>query len=226
MTDGTPILVLLAEERPLFRSALRASLEAGGDIVVVAEAGSTQQATADIRRAVPDVAVVAANLPPTGGIGVSSSVKASDVSTRILIVSEEPDEETLVAAVEAGADGYIDWGHGEDAVRSAVRRLHRGEACIPPGMLGVLLRSLIRRRREDDLALDRFSKLTRREREVLALMVEGMDNPGIARALVVSPNTARTHVQNVLTKLRVHSRLEAAALAMEHQLITRFMEAT
>lgn len=226
MPETPPITVLLAEERTLFRSALRASLEAEGDIVVVAEAGSSHQAATEIRRSLPDVAVIAADLPPAGGIGVSSSVKMADVGSRILIVSERPDEETLVAAVKAGADGYIDWSHGEAAVLSAVRRLHKGEACIPPGMLGVLLRSLIRRNREDDSALDRFSKLSRREREVLALMVEGMDNPAIARALVVSPNTARTHVQNVLSKLNVHSRFEAAALAMQHNLITRFMEAT
>lgn len=226
MREAPLITVLLAEERPLFRSALRASLEADDDIVVVAEAASSHQATDDIRRSLPDVAVVAAHLPLAGGIGVSTSVKMANVSTRILIVSERPEDETLVAAVEAGADGYIDWSHGEAAVRSAVRRLHQGEACIPPGMLGVLLRSLIRRRREDDSALDRFSRLSRREREVLALMVEGLDNPGIAQALVVSPNTARTHVQNVLGKLGVHSRLEAVALAMQHHLITRFMEVT
>lgn len=226
MSGASPITVLLAEERPLFRSALRASLEADHDIVVVAEVASSHKATEEICRSLPDVAVVAADLPPAGGIAVSSSVKMADVSSRILVMSERPDEQTLVAAIEAGADGYIDWGHGEAAVLSAVRRLHTGEACIPPGMLGVLLRSLIRRRREDDSALDRFSRLSRREREVLALIVEGLDNPGIARALVVSPNTARTHVQNVLAKLSVHSRLEAATLAMQHQLITRFMEVT
>ena len=226
MREARPITVMLAEERPLFRSALRASLEADDDIMVVAEAASSRSAADEISRSVPDVAVVAADLPPSGGISVSSSVKMVDVSSRILIVSERPDEEVLVAAVEAGADGYIDWSHGEAAMRSAVRRLHKGEACIPPGMLGVLLRSLIRRRREDDSALERFSRLSPREREVLALMVEGLDNPEIARALVVSPNTARTHVQNVLSKLSVHSRLEAAALAMQHQLLTRFMEVT
>ena len=86
-------------------------------------------------------------------------------------------------------------------------------------MLGALLQRLIHRRRERDEALKRMAKLTRREREVLALLAQGADNDGIAQHLVISPETARTHIQNVLGKLDVHSRLEAAAFVTQNGIL-------
>jgi two-component system nitrate/nitrite response regulator NarL len=86
-------------------------------------------------------------------------------------------------------------------------------------MLGSLLSRLIRRRREQDEALQRISRLTKREKEVLAFLAEGRDNDGIAQALVISPETARTHIQNVLGKLGVHSRLEAAAFVIQNGIL-------
>lgn len=216
-----PIGVLVAESHTLFRAALKAGLEAEGDVEVVAEAGDRQEAETAVRRLVPDVAVLDATLPGDG-IGACASIKADDLATKVLILSEAPDEGVLLAAVEAGADGYIDRESSLSELVAAVRRLHSGEACIPPGMLGVLLRRLIERRRGEDSAVDRFSRLSRREKEVFALMVQGLDNRAIAAALVVSPHTVRTHAQNVLEKLKVHSRLEAATLAMEYNLIDRF----
>jgi len=101
----------------------------------------------------------------------------------------------------------------------ASRAIDRGETVVPPRMLGPLLTRLIHRRSERDDAMRRVSLLTRREREVLALLAEGADNGGIAAALVISPETARTHIQNVLNKLGVHSRLEAAAFVRETRVL-------
>jgi DNA-binding NarL/FixJ family response regulator len=89
-------------------------------------------------------------------------------------------------------------------------------------MLGSLLRDLIQRRRHEDEAVELFSRLSKREKGVLALLAEGLDNDAIARELVISPHTARTHVQNVLRKLDVHSRMEAARLALDYNLVERF----
>ena len=89
-------------------------------------------------------------------------------------------------------------------------------------MLGELLHTLIRRRREDDAALARFNRLSRREQEVLGLMVDGLDHQQIAAELIMSPHTARTHIQKVLEKLGVHSRLEAARFALDNNLLERF----
>lgn len=225
--SGTPLpRVLLADDRPLVRAALRAGLEAEHGVVIVAEASSTAEAAFESRRFRPDVAVVDWHLPPDGGVAGCAMLKTGDVPMKVLVVSEAADEDCLLATIEAGADGYADWSGGLAGLAMDVRRLHAGEACIPPGMLAVLLRRLIQRGREADDAVDRFSRLSRREREILALMVEGLDNQAIARALVISPHTARTHVQNVLSKLDVHSRVEAAAIAMEYGLIERFMGAS
>ena len=218
--------VLLADDRPLVRAALRAGLEAEHGVVIVAEASSTAEAAFEARRFRPDVTVLDWHLPPDGGVAGCAMLKSGDVPTKVLVVSQAADEDSLLATIEAGADGYADWSGGLAGLAMDVRRLHAGEACIPPGMLAVLLRRLIQRGREADEAVDRFSRLSRREREILALMVEGLDNQAIARALVISPHTARTHVQNVLSKLDVHSRVEAAAVAMEYGLIERFMGAS
>lgn len=218
--------VLVADARPLVRAALRVALDAEDGVVVVAEAADTEEAVAEAHRVRPDVVLLDAHLPPGGGVEACARIKSAELVTRVLVVSEHPDEERLLAAVEAGGDGYSEWSGGIAGLTADIRRLHAGEASIPPGMLGLLLRRLIQRGREADQAVDRFSRLSRREREILALMVEGMDNHAIARVLVISPHTARTHAQNVLSKLGVHSRVEAAAVAVEFGLIERFMGAS
>src|SRR5919106_687622 len=131
-----------------------------------------------------------------------------------VVLESESDVEVVAEArdgLEAGASGYLTKESPLAELIDAARAIHRGETLIPRRMLGALLARLIRRRREQDEALRRMSKLTRREKEVLALLAGGGDNDAIAQALVISPQTARTHIQNVLGKLGVHSRLEAAA---------------
>ena len=108
---------------------------------------------------------------------------------------------------------------GTPSMNAGAPWMNDGETIVPGRMLGPLLQRLIRRRREQRDALDRMSRLTRREREVLGLLAEGADNDTIAERLVISPETARTHVQNVLVKLEVHSRVEAAAFVMRHDML-------
>lgn len=222
MSERAPIRILLAEGHALFRAALQAGLEAEDGIEVVSAVGRDEQAVQEAERVAPDVALIDAALPATGGVKVAAAIKASDLRTAVLIVSEIADPGTLFSAVEAGADGYLDRSGTLSDLVAAIRRVHSGHACIPPELLGALLRRLILRRRDEDLAVERFGRLSRREREVAALLVKGLDNRAIAEALVVSPHTARTHIQSVLEKLEVHSRLEAATFAMEHNLIERF----
>jgi DNA-binding NarL/FixJ family response regulator len=100
-----------------------------------------------------------------------------------------------------------------------IRAAIRGEACVPRRLLGGVLAELIARRRRDDAVQQKYERLSRREREVLSLLAEGSDHMHIARLLVISPQTARTHIQNILEKLEVHSRVEAAGLALEHNLV-------
>jgi DNA-binding NarL/FixJ family response regulator len=125
-------------------------------------------------------------------------------------------------ALEAGADGFLPATAPLAELESALQRVVRGETYIPPGMLGGLLRELIDRRRQDDAVLRRFTRLSRREREVLGLISQGESLSEMASVLFVSHHTIRTHVQNVLEKLEVHSRVEAASLVAEYELLGRF----
>jgi two-component system nitrate/nitrite response regulator NarL len=217
MADGT-VQVMLADGHSLFREAMRVVLDSQEDICVVAEAADGVQALAAARHSLPNVALVNLDLPNSDGFHTTASVVDAVPSCRILVLSDHEDEDLLVMALEAGASGFITKASPIGELIAATRRVHAGEAVVPPQMLGGLLGRLIARRRERDQALRLVARLTPREREVLALLALGADNAGIAQPLVISPETARTHVQNVLGKLGVHSRLEAAAFVTQNGL--------
>ncbi|HYY44071.1 MAG TPA: response regulator transcription factor, partial [Actinomycetota bacterium] len=132
-----------------------------------------------------------------------------------VLAERSDDDDALMEAVDAGADGFITKGRSMEELVEAMRRAWKGEVVIPPDMLGGLLARLTRRNKKQEEALEKVARLTPREREVLALLLEGADNEAIARELVISPETARTHVQNLMSKLGAHSRLEAVAFAMQ-----------
>ncbi len=206
-----PVRILLADQHALFREAIRAIIEAEPDLRVVGEAGSGFQTVEMAVRAEPDVAVLHAELQACDSIQAIGLLQARLPRCRVLILASEQQEGILAAAVEAGASGFLTKGSPVMELLGAIRAVSRGETVIPPEMLGGLLSRLISRRREQDIAEERLSRLTNRERQVLALLADGADNDVIARTLVISPQTARTHIQNILSKLDVHSRLEASA---------------
>jgi two-component system NarL family response regulator len=210
------IRVLLADSHSLFRDAVRLVLSNGTDLAVVAEARDGLQAVAEAERSRPDIALVEANLPNCDGIRTTSMIRERVPSCRILVLSGEEDQQILFHALEAGASGYLTKEYPLADLIEAARALHRGETLVPARMLGPLLATLFHRRSEQNEALRRVSKLTRREQEVLALVAEGADNDDVAQALVISPQTVRTHIQNVLAKLGVHSRLEAVAFVLKN----------
>jgi DNA-binding NarL/FixJ family response regulator len=218
--DQPLVKVLLADDQSLFREAVRVVLETQADIRVVAETRDPLQAVHDAERTRPDVALIAVVAQNCAGIRASRLISERLPECRVIAVAPQEDQTTLTEALEAGASGYISKESPLSHLIYAVRAAHRGETLIPPKMLGPLLGQLIRRRREQQQALHRVSRLTPREREVLALLSEGGDNDTIAAALVISPETARTHVQNVLGKLGVHSRLEAAAFVMQNDILS------
>ena len=219
MNDGAKLRVLLADEQSLFREAVRVVLSAEDDFEVVAEARDGIQAVSEAVRTHPDVAMLDAGLPNCDGIRATQMIVERVPHCRVIVFSGEEDERILLEAMEAGASGYLSKEAPLADLMSAARAVHRGEALVPPRMLGALLQRVIHRRRERDEALKRMTNLTRREREVLALLALGADNDLIAQRLVISPETARTHVQNVLGKLGVHSRLEAAAFVTQNGIL-------
>jgi DNA-binding NarL/FixJ family response regulator len=167
----------------------------------------------------PDVLVLDGNLPNGDGLEMTTALKKRLPATRILFVAEESDDELLDASLLAGADGYLTKDGTLDDFVEGIRTLARGEQFIPPTMLGGVIERMVRRHAEREEALRLTARLTRREREVLALIARGFNYDAIAQALVISPETARTHIQNVLGKLGVHSRLEAAAFVIQNGIL-------
>lgn len=210
--NAVPTRILLADGHSLFREAVRVVLEGEGDLRVVAEAGDGVEAVAAAERIRPDLALLDAGLERCDGIRATRTLRERVPGCEVVVVSGTEDPELLERALEAGARGFVSKASPLSELLEVVRGVRRGEVQIPRRMLGDLLSRLMRRRREQDEVLRRVSRLTRREREVLRLIAAGSGTEAIAHALVISPQTARTHIQNILAKLQVHSRLEAAAL--------------
>jgi DNA-binding NarL/FixJ family response regulator len=224
VSSNGAVRIVLAEGHSLFREAVRAVFESEADLEVVAEASSGLEAVEESDRTKPDVAFLDAALPNCDGVKAAALIKQRVPDCKVMILSDTEDQAVLVEAIEAGASGYLTKQCPLADLIEAVRAVDRGETLIPPRMLGTLLARLIRNRRDQEEALRCASGLTRREREVLALLAQGADNQAIAQRLVISPQTARTHIQNILGKLGVHSRLEAAAFVIQNEILDDLVE--
>lgn len=212
--------VVLADRHRLFRSALRATLEANTALRVVAEASDVTSALRHVQRWQPHLLLLDADLgAPTGLRETLGRIHLAAPETAVLVIDDSPDLAVLMAILEAGALGYATRADPLEDFMRATTAVLGGEASVPPRLLGGLLRNLIDRRRALSEAQRRFARLSPREQEVLRLLADGLDQGEIARELVISPQTARTHIQRVLSKLEVHSRMDAARLAHENGLV-------
>jgi len=178
--EHSKVRILLADEQPLFRDDVKLVLESQPDLKVVAEAQHGLQAVSAAEQHSPDVALIGASLPNCDGIRATYLIRERAPTCRVVILTEEEEEDTLLAAVEAGASGYLTKESPLAELIAAAHTVHRGETVVPSRMLGGLLGRLILRRREKEQALRRAARLSRREREVLALLAEGGDNGSIA----------------------------------------------
>jgi DNA-binding NarL/FixJ family response regulator len=219
LPDVEKLRVLLADEHGIFRSAVRAALDREPDLEVVAEAGDGPDAIDAVRRSQPDVAVLSATLATFSGVRTSCMIRDRHPDCRTIVLADVQDQRQLTDGLGCGASGYLTKDASIEELVEAVRAVARGETLIPPVMLGPLLSDLMDQRNLREQALLMLGDLSRREREVLALVAKGTKTAAIAGMLVISPETARTHIQNVLTKLGVHSRLEAAAFVIENGLL-------
>jgi DNA-binding NarL/FixJ family response regulator len=219
LTSVEKLHVLLADEHGIFRSAVKAAFEREPDLEVVAEASEGPGAVAAVDRTRPDVAVVSATLATYSGVRTSCMIRDRHPECKTIVLADAQDQRQLADGLGCGASGYLTKDASIDELVAAVRAVARGETLIPPGMLGPLLSELMDQRQLHERALLMLGELSRRERQVLALVAKGTKTAAIADALVISPETARTHIQNLLTKLGMHSRLEAAAFVIENGLL-------
>jgi DNA-binding NarL/FixJ family response regulator len=218
--SARPVSVLLADAAPMQRSGLRMALGGAGGLVVAGEAGDGIEAVDLARRLLPDVLVMDIVLPRLDGLAATRAIAAAGLPVRVLILSAHDTDEHVIGAIAAGAAGFLCKDVPADELVSAIRTLAGGGAVVGPTVLARLLT-----RFADALpdpattAADALDALTEREREVLVHVARGHSNAEIARALVVSETTIKTHVGHVLTKLRLRDRVQAVVLAYETGLI-------
>jgi DNA-binding NarL/FixJ family response regulator len=213
MSTNPTIRVVVVDDHEMFAQGLTAVLGADPTIEVVGTAGSVEAGVAAVRMHSPDVVLMDYELPDGDGAAATQRIKAEVPDTQVVMVTSFDDEGILVRAIEAGCSGFITKHKAIQEVAAAVRAAHAGEALISPSLLARLLPKL----RQNPRGLG--SDLTAREVEVLKLLAAGVSNQQIAEELVLSLHTVRNHVQNVITKLGAHSKLEAVATAVREGLI-------
>jgi DNA-binding NarL/FixJ family response regulator len=205
------IRVLVADDHPTFRRGLGALLASLPDVELVGEAVDGESAVELTTELQPDVVVMDLNMPGIGGVEATRRIVAGLPSVAVLALTMLDDDESVFAAMRAGARGYVVKGADTDDVLRALESVARGDAVFGPAVAGRVLSYLTRPLSARDPML--FPELSEREREVLELMARGLSNGEIARKLFVSPKTIRNHASNVFTKLQVSDRSEAVLRA-------------
>ncbi|EST20931.1 MULTISPECIES: response regulator transcription factor [Streptomyces] len=211
MADDKKIRVLLVDDHQVVRRGLRTFLEIQDDIEVVGEASDGDEGVAGAEELRPDVVLMDIKMPGTDGIEALRKLRELANPAKVLIVTSFTEQRTVVPALRAGAAGYVYKDVDPEALAGAIRSVHAGHVLLQPEVAGALLA-------QDDPGAGhgRGSSLTDREREVLTLIADGRSNREIARALVLSEKTVKTHVSNILMKLDLADRTQAALWAVRH----------
>lgn len=207
------IRVIIADDHPLFRDGLRAMFESEPDLELVGEAATGLEAVGLARRLKPDVALMDIKMPDLDGIEATRRVMVESPKTRVLVVTMFEDDDSVLAAMRAGARGYVVKGmRSADAIR-AIRAVAEGEAIFSPAIAGRLISMLSGASPAARLGV--FPELTERERQTLELIAQGHKNSVIAERLHLSPKTVRNYVTSIFDKLQLADRSQAIVKARE-----------
>jgi DNA-binding NarL/FixJ family response regulator len=220
MTETAPTRVMVVDDHPLWRDAVERDLAAAGfDVVAVAASGG--EALARFHRVRPQLVVLDLQIPEPDGVAVTAEILAEDPAARVLVLSASGEQGDVLAAVKAGATGYLVKSASREQLLDAVRRVAAGDTVFTPGLAGLVLGEF---RRLADPATTAPAdgpptpELTARETEVLRMVAKGMSYKQIADRLVLSHRTVQNHVQNTLRKLQLHNRVELTRYAIEQGL--------
>ena len=213
-SEEGPIRVLLVDDHAVVRRGLRGFLELLKDFDVVGEAENGREGVTAADRLVPDVVLMDLLMPEMGGLEAIAAIKQSHPEIEIVAVTSFIEEEKVTSALEAGASGYLLKDAEAEEVAQAIRAAYHGEVHLDPAVSRLLAQRLRQRRDAEPV-----EPLTAREKEVLAQLAKGASNKEIAYELGITERTARTHVSNILGKLGLASRTQAALYAVEHKLV-------
>ncbi|MFJ8431955.1 response regulator [Kitasatospora sp. NPDC094019] len=222
-TTTPPIRVLLVDDQPLVRRGLSLILSPDPSVEVVGEAEDGEQAVALAHRLLPDVVVMDIRMPVLDGVGATEELARTLPGCKVLALSTFDMDEYVVAALRAGAHGFLPKDVSPEDLGAAIRTVHAGEAVVAPRLLSRLISTYVRAPVDTppppvDTAVT--GELTPREVEVWRLMATGLDNAGIARSMDISNSTVKNHITSIFGKLDVRDRAQAVIAAYESGLIT------
>ena len=205
--------VLIVDDHPIFREGLRQSLEARQIRVAAAVDDGTKLQEALRNNAAPDVVLMDIELPGDDGIFLTRQLRAEHPEIRVVMLTAHSDSDRIFAAMKAGAVGYLLKNARADQIFEAVNRVAGGEAILPPEVASRFLDEF-QRSRDEDRRRETLASLTPREEEILTLLATGDSNKGIAKSLLISEQTVKSHVANIFRKLEINDRTNAAVLAV------------
>ncbi|HUP28045.1 MAG TPA: response regulator transcription factor [Chloroflexia bacterium] len=215
-----PIRVLVVDDQPVFTEMLRVVLDMQPDIEVVGMAFTGEEGVKAGLETHPDVMLVDYHMPGMSGLEVIQELKSAGETTTVLVLTADTDEAIMAEAIAAGAAGYITKQQALNEVVQAVRTASEGEPVVPPFMIPRILSHFHRQQQKEQQAEVLREKLSAREIQILEQLARGCSNDDISEIFVLSPNTVRTHIHNVLKKMGVHSKLQATTLALQLGIIS------
>lgn len=215
---GEPVTVLLVDDHAVVRQGVRAFLETQPGIRVVADADSGSEAVRLAAEHAPDVALVDLLMPGMDGVETTRLITGRSPRTKVIILTSYHEDEHIFPAIRAGALSYLLKNVGPDELADAVRKAAAGEAVLHPRVAARVVRELHGRRGEDP---NPFRELSDRELDVLRLVADGLNNSEIAERLSISEHTVKSHVGNILGKLHLADRTQAAVFAWRQGIVRR-----
>jgi two-component system response regulator DevR len=210
------VRILIADDHAVVRAGLKTLLETRDGFRVVAEAGTGEEAVSKAQEYHPDVAVLDIRMPGLSGIDACRKIVQTVEGCRVVMLTSYAEDELLLAAIDAGASGYVLKRIGSDELLHAVERVSQGEGTLDPTMTQTVFEKVREANRAEDASA--FSDLTQQELAVLALVAQGLTNRQIAMRLFLGEGTVRNYVSSVLAKISVSNRAEAAIYAVKHNI--------
>jgi len=211
--------VLITDDHVIVRDGLRAILEAQPDMEVVGEATNGVEASEKTEETKPDIILMDISMPEMNGLEATRKIKQQHPEIKILALTMHEGDEYFFEVLQAGASGYFVKGGSSVELLGALRALNGGDVYISPIMTKKLLSDYLHHAKTGQ-DKEVYTGLTGREKEILKLVAEGLNNQDIAEKLFLSPSTVQTHRANIMTKLGLHSRTELVKYALRHGLIT------
>ncbi len=213
------IKVILADDHAVVRDGVKAVIERKGkDIKIIGEAENGKDVLEMAKHKPADVYVLDISMPHLNGIETTDRLKKIDPGNKIIILSMHDGQAYVEKVLQAGAEGYILKKGATEEVIHAIREVYKGERYLSPGIAKYVIQGFLENKRDTDQTTP-FAKLTRREREILQIIAEGLSTKQIAQKLDISSNTAHVHTNNIMQKLNIHSRTDLVRFALREGII-------